>query len=147
MVRKWIASYERKALQKFVDEMIVVSPGIAEAYAPLFRKPVTYCKKYPGSDRDRIIELFQFQMILSYFLSEQKHLGRKLFLYLGTNTQKGRGMDFTFKLVSALPDNYGLVIFGAKNDSELLFLNKKASTGRNKPADLELLRHFRSQFV
>lgn len=125
MIRKWITRYERKALRQFVDEMIVVSPGIAEAYTPLFKKPVHIVRNIPDlteiQDKD-----YPIPDDITTFLSEQKHLERKLFLYLGTNTQKGRGMDFTFELISALPDDYGLVIFGAKSDAELLYLNQKA---------------------
>jgi glycosyltransferase involved in cell wall biosynthesis len=125
VVRKWIAWYEKKALRLFVDEMIVVSPGIAEAYAPLVRKPLHIIRNI--TDQTEIIDrVVPIPDSTTTFLSLQKQLGRKLFLYLGTNTQKGRGMDFAFKLVSELPDNYGLVIFGAKNEAELSYLNKKA---------------------
>jgi hypothetical protein len=46
-IRKRIAQYERRALGKFVDEMIVVSPGIAEAYRPLFRKEIHVIRNIP----------------------------------------------------------------------------------------------------
>lgn len=123
--RKWIARYEIRALQKFVDEMIVVSPGIAEAYAPVFNKSINIIRNIP----DQTV-LFGSNNTAPYyvtkFLTTQKLEGRKLLLYLGTNTQKGRGMDFIFKLVSALPEEYGLVIFGPRNEDELLYLRQKA---------------------
>ena len=125
-VRKIIAEYERKALRKFVDEMIVVSPGIAEAYQPLFKKQINIVRNIPDTSCFKIDNV-RIPHEVKLFLDEQKKAGRKLLLYLGTNTQKGRGMDFTFRLVSSLPDNYALVIFGAKNEEELFFLKQKAT--------------------
>jgi alpha-maltose-1-phosphate synthase len=124
IVRKFIANYERRALKKFVDELIVVSPGIAESYKYLFKKTIHIVRNISDmTEKDRNTPIPED---VTNFLSEHKHLGRKMLLYLGTNTQRGRGMDFIFKLVSALPADYGLVIFGAKNDAELYYLNQKA---------------------
>lgn len=125
-IRKHIANYEKKALRKFVDEMIVVSPGIAEAYQPLFSKKIHVVRNIPDISGFSDTNIF-IPPEVTYFLEEQKKAGRKLLLYLGTNTQKGRGMEFTFKLLSALPEDYGLIIFGAKNEEELLFLKQKAT--------------------
>ena len=125
IVRKWIANFEKKALKQYVDEMIVVSPGIAEAYFPIFKKKVHVIRNIPDlSEMNN--KTYTIPENITNFLTEQKRQGRRLFLYLGTNTQKGRGMDFTFKLISALSDTYGLVVFGAKNENELKQLNQRA---------------------
>lgn len=126
LIRKWIAGFERKSLRQFVDEMIVVSPGIAEAYQPLFKKKIHVIRNIPdisGFNNSNV----NIPPEVINFLDKQKKAGRKLLLYLGTNTQKGRGIDFIFNLLRALPEYYGLVIFGAKSDNELLYLNKRAS--------------------
>jgi glycosyltransferase involved in cell wall biosynthesis len=127
IIRRKIASFERKAIRKFVDEMIVVSPGIAGAYQILFEKQIYIVRNIPDisgfTGRNTKIPAE-----VVHFLETQRKAGRRLLLYLGTNTQKGRGMDFTYKLICALPDDYGLVIFGAKNEDELLYLSKKASS-------------------
>jgi glycosyltransferase involved in cell wall biosynthesis len=123
--RRWIATFERKALRNFVDELIVVSPGISTAYAKIFMRPIFIVRNIPDPDTFQMIDVSISATVID-FLKQQKLLNRKLFLYLGTNTQRGRGLDFSFNLISSLPKNYGLVVLGAKDDSELTYLKKRA---------------------
>lgn len=125
LIRAWIAMSEREALKRIVDEMIVVSPGIAEAYYPLFGRKINIVRNIPDIEHNsNLISVIPDDV--TNFLESQRKIGRKLFLYLGTNTQKGRGMDFCFKLISSLPTEYGLVIFGPRDNKELMLLNQKA---------------------
>lgn len=128
-IRKWIAKAERKALRSTVNELIVVSPGIAALYQPLFAKPIHIVRNIPDMNREKTESALP-QDVLT-FLEKQKNKNRKLLLYLGTNSQRGRGLDFTFSLLKILPDDFGLVIFGSKNESELNYLNSKYEAFEN----------------
>lgn len=124
-IRKWIAMYERRVMKTTVDEMIVVSPGIAEAYTPIFGRKINIVRNIPDTEPYKVFNSGVPDDITG-FLETQKKIGRKLFLYLGTNTQRGRGMDFCFNLVSVLPNEYGLVIFGPRDNKEVMLLKQKA---------------------
>jgi len=124
LVRKRIAAFERKVIKKKVDEMITVSPGIAQLYRVHFPKNILVIRNIPDKTKSITVQAPSGEIIK--FLTTQTDLNRKLFLYLGTNSQKGRGLDFIFDLLRELPDEYGMVTFGAKSLAELDYLKSKA---------------------
>jgi glycosyltransferase involved in cell wall biosynthesis len=126
ILRYLIAMYERRAIRK-VDEMIVVSPGIAGAYEKIRGKEIHVIRNIPDT-RMSLPQLSKEEIesrVLRY-LDQQKEQGRKLMVYLGTNTARGRGIDFAFQLLSRLPGNYGFVIFGARSEQEIQQAKQKA---------------------
>ena len=123
-VRKLIAAYERRMLRKYVDRFIVVSPGIRDAYRSMYRGEIHIVRNIPDISEDATQEAHN-NYDLRTFLNEQNQLQRKLFLYLGTNTQRGRGLDFLINLLGEIGSEYGLVVLGIKSDSEKETLLKK----------------------
>ncbi len=119
-VRKYIARYERNTIKQWIDKMIVVSPGIAEAYEKLTTKKPEVVMNI--TDRAVISEETprndEFNTYNDYLTGLKKE-GKELLLYIGKNFVRGRGMDFTIKLLKHLPENYFLIIFGCSNDREI----------------------------
>jgi glycosyltransferase involved in cell wall biosynthesis len=121
ILRKYIAWYERKTIKQWVDEMIVVSDGIAMAYHKLTGKKPVVIRNIPD-----------FKLDIShkkstgdpFHLKEAKEKGEELLLYLGTNFSRGRGLVFISKMLITLPENYKLVVFGCKDDREVTHLNQ-----------------------
>lgn len=134
-IRKRIARFERNAIKNYVDKMIVVSPGIAQLYQKYSNNIIHLIRNIP--DFSEVDLTVQMDEDIKAFLKEQKETGRKLFLYLGTNSQKGRGMDFAFKLLKELPDEFGMISCGASSPVEIEFLSTKSIhegiEGRYKP--------------
>jgi alpha-maltose-1-phosphate synthase len=123
-IRKHIARFERHVIKNHVDEMIVVSPGIAELYQIFSKNRVHLIRNIPDfSEVDTTVKLPDNLMS---FLIGQRNTMRKLFLYLGTNSQKGRGMDFAFKLLKVLPDEFGMISCGASSIEEVNLLKEKS---------------------
>lgn len=128
LLRMLIAYYERRAIRKFADGMIVVSPGLASLY-----------KRYTSVDIRIIRNIPDFEHVkpdpaiperVKIFFEGVKKNNYKVLLYLGTNTQKGRGIEFIFQVLKDLPREYCLVSFGAKSEQELDYLmNKSAHSG------------------
>jgi len=125
IIRRRIAAFERAAIKGYVDEMIVVSPGISRLYQGLSGKEVHIVKNVP----EKLLNGNNLKVSedIVTFLEDQQKQGRRLFLYLGTNTQRGRGLDFAFKLVSSLPQKYGLVVLGPRDNNEIMILKLKAN--------------------
>jgi glycosyltransferase involved in cell wall biosynthesis len=133
ILRYLIAMYERRAIRK-VDEMIVVSPGIARAYQNIrgkAGKEIHVIRNIPDTRTlflhtsiNKIKEGIDARILR--LLDKQKEQGKKLLLYLGTNTARGRGIDFTFQLLGRLPGDYGFVIFGARSEQEIRQARQKA---------------------
>jgi glycosyltransferase involved in cell wall biosynthesis len=124
IIRRLIARFEKTTIRKYVDKMVVVSPGIAELYQKFITSKIHIIRNIPDyleSDYDSTVP-----KDIKKFLDIQQLNERKLLLYLGTNTQKGRGMDFAFDLLKELPDEFGMVSFGATSLKEIDFLTEKA---------------------
>jgi len=125
LIRRYIARYERETIRYWVDNMIVVSQGIAEAYSELtWIKPtvvmnITDWESIAGETPSEA----EFEGYKTY-LEKLKKEDKELLLYMGRNFIRGRGMDFTLDLLKHLPEHYFLVIFGCSNDEEINKLKK-----------------------
>jgi glycosyltransferase involved in cell wall biosynthesis len=125
ILRRIIAYFERRTITNHVDEMITVSPGIASLYQKYIKKPVSVIRNIP--DLARVETDNSIPGEIYNYLNLQHIAGKKVLLYLGTNTQKGRGMDFTLRLLKELPETYSLVSFGAKSNEEIEYLKNKCN--------------------
>lgn len=120
LVRRYIAHYEKETIKYWVDEMIVVSEGIAEAYRDIAGTKPTIVMNITDwrtikNEKPSEIEYEQYKS----FLDHLKQEGKEILLYIGRNFVRGRGMDFTIELLQHLPEHYFLVIFGCSNAKEI----------------------------
>ncbi|MBI2257748.1 MAG: glycosyltransferase [Flavobacteriia bacterium] len=122
LIRKKIACYERKMLKNFVDNFIVVSEGIAKLYKPLYNKKIHIIRNIPDFSENTNDKI---NPDLLQFLQEQQTKNKKVLIYLGTNTQKGRGFDFISKIFPHLSTQFSLLICGCTNSEEKSYLLSK----------------------
>ncbi len=154
LVRWYIAHYEKETIQYWVDEMIVVSNGIADAYNNITGTSPTVVMNitdWETTVKEKPSEI-EFEQYKAY-LEKLKKEGKELLLYMGRNFIRGRGMDFTLELLKHLPEHYFLVIFGCSNTREIQQLQKifkeknlEYRIKAFKYASLSDLYHLRSYF-
>lgn len=120
LVRKRIARFERQTIKKWVDHMIVVSDGIANAYKKITGMEAVVVRNIPDfrqteANEDQQVSYEHYKTSLQKLKDE----GHELLLYLGTNFSRGRGLEFIISLLKHLPENYLLIIFGCKSKAEI----------------------------
>jgi len=154
VVRRYIAHYEKETIRYWVDEMIVVSEGIADAYNKITGTIPTIVMNITDwrtikNEKPSEIEFKKYDR----YLSELKQEGKELLLYMGQNFVRGRGMNFSIELLKNLPEHYFLIIFGCSNNKEVLQIRKIFITMNMdhrikvfKFASLSDLYHLRSYF-
>lgn len=118
-IRKRIARFERQVLKKYVDKLIVVSPGIAEAYSKIYRKTIFIVRNIPDYTLETQPILDNSFASTQAMLKKLAEQGDILLLHIGVNLSKGRGFTYTLELLKQLPSRYKLVVFGANNQNEI----------------------------
>jgi alpha-maltose-1-phosphate synthase len=129
-VRKKIAKFERNALEKYVDELIVVSPGIKNLYSKIFNGSISIIRNIPEVKYSNLEVKISSNLL--HFLNEQKAKSKKILLYLGTNSQKGRGFAFLEELLPKLNSDFSLLVCGAKSEEETALLQATFATIPNR---------------
>lgn len=119
IIRRRIALFERKVLKKYVDFFIVVSEGIAKEYQKYFTREIFVVRNIPDETNYNALAIYPHHDEIDSRLKELKEQGKNLLLHIGVNLSKGRGFRYSIDLLKQLPENYVLVIFGAKSDIDI----------------------------